>query len=49
MNQREKEILKEILKDELTISVDPDGTITVCFAGEVVCKSEDNDFNGEVV
>ena len=49
MNERDKQILKEILKESLTVHTDPDGTVVVCFDGEVICVSEETNFNGELV
>ena len=40
MNQREKEILKQIMKDNLTIEENVDGEITLYFAGEKVCRTK---------
>jgi hypothetical protein len=40
MNQREKEILKQIMKDNLTIEEGVDGEITLYFAGEKVCRTK---------
>lgn len=41
MNQRDKEILKEVLKENLTIEKDVAGAIAIYFAGEVVCELKD--------
>ena len=40
MNEREKNILKEILKENLTLTVDKDGEMTLSFAGEEVAKTK---------
>lgn len=40
MNEREKQILKEVLKENLTLTVDDDGEMTLRFAGEQVAKTK---------
>ena len=40
MNEREKNMLKEVLIENLTLTVDKDGEMTLCFAGEEVAKTK---------
>jgi len=40
MNEREKKILKEVMRENLTLTVDEEGEMTLCFAGEEVLKSK---------
>ena len=40
MNEREKMILKEIMKENLTLEVDAEGEMVLKFAGEVVTKTK---------
>ena len=40
MNEREKQILKEIMKDNLTLEVDDEGEMVLKFAGEEVAKTK---------
>ena len=40
MNEREKQILKEIMKDNLSLEVDDEGEMVLKFDGEEVCKTK---------
>ncbi len=41
MNEREKNIMKEVLKEHLTIERDSKGGVAIYFADEVVCELKD--------